>query len=576
MKRFQWISLAVAAAMALAGCSQAQSAATTAASTAAVSTAEATAGQTQTTASTAPAGTAADGSTAQTAQTAGTASELFSDRDYETDYDESTAVQIRLNGSRAEADADSVQIDGSTVTITDEGTYVLSGTLDDGMIRVEAENTDKIRIILNGVTISSSTSAPIYVKQADKVFITLAAGTTNTLTNGGTFTAIDENDIDAVIFSKDDLTINGSGSLTVQSPAGHGAVSKDDLVITGGAIQITAAGHGLSANDSIRIADGSFRIQAGSDGLEADNDTDATLGFVYISGGQFDITAGADGINASSTVQIDGGDFTISAVNDDGLHADGNLTVNGGSIAVTESFEGLEGLSLDINGGTIRVTASDDGLNAAGGNDQSGMGNARGTAAADSFAASGNTYIRIAGGSLTVNADGDGLDVNGTLTVSGGETYINGPTNSGNGALDYDGAAVITGGTFVAVGSSGMAMNFGTDSTQGSILASVGTQSAGTAVRLSDSTGTNLLEWTADKTFDSILISTPALKQGETYTLTAGSTSTEITLDTLISGGGQGMMPGGMGGQGMAPGGMNGQGMAPGRRGAAPGSAGNG
>jgi len=189
--------------------------------------------------------------------------DMFTNRDRETDYDKDKCAYIELNGSSATCSSNAVQIDGTTITIKDEGTYVLSGTLNDGMVIVNADEKDKPQIVLNGVSITSSTSAPIYILEADKVFITLAENTENTLINGGTFTAIDENNIDAVIFSKQDLTFNGSGSLTISSPAGHGIVSKDDLVFTGGTYAITAASHGLSANDSVRISDAALTLDAG-------------------------------------------------------------------------------------------------------------------------------------------------------------------------------------------------------------------------------------------------------------------------------------------------------------------------
>lgn len=152
---------------------------------------------------------------------------------------------------------------GSTVAITEEGTYILSGELTDGMILVEVGDRDKVHLVLNGVSISNSTSAALYVREADKVFVTSASGTENFLSNGGEYAAIDENNIDAVIFSKSDLTLNGGGSLTIQAAAGHGVVSKDDLAVTGGTYAVEAAGHGFSGKDSIRLADGDFTVQSG-------------------------------------------------------------------------------------------------------------------------------------------------------------------------------------------------------------------------------------------------------------------------------------------------------------------------
>lgn len=195
----------------------------------------------------------------QPISTAGS-SDMFTDKDMEIGYNEETSTWITLSGDNASSNSDTVQVSGSTVTITDAGTYILSGSLEDGMIIVNAEDTDKVQLVLKGVQITSSTSAAIYVLQADKVFITTASGTQNTLVNGGEYVAIDDNNIDGMIFSKSDLTLNGDGTLTISADAGHGIVSKDDLVITSGTYNITAASHGISGKDSVRIANGTYTI----------------------------------------------------------------------------------------------------------------------------------------------------------------------------------------------------------------------------------------------------------------------------------------------------------------------------
>ena len=239
--------------------------------------------------------------------------ECFSDRDLDGSYDESNSAVITLNGTSAECDSDAVEISDSTVTIQDEGTYIITGNLSDGMIIVDAEKTDKVQLVLDGVTINSESSAPIYVKQADKVFITTVSDTTNTLSNGGTFTAIDDNNIDAVIFSKEDLTLNGSGSLVITSPAGHGVVSKDALKVVSGTYQIDCASSGLNGKDEICIADGTFTITSGKDGIHSENEDNEEDGFIYIAGGTFTISAEGDGISAASILQVDDGTFDITA-----------------------------------------------------------------------------------------------------------------------------------------------------------------------------------------------------------------------------------------------------------------------
>ena len=633
---------------------------------------------------------------------------MFSERDSATDYDESEAVAISLEGNTASCDSSAVSIDANTVTITAEGAYILSGELN-GMVIVNVDKAQKVQLVLNGARIASETSAAIYVIQADKVFVTLAEGSENALSNGGGFVAIDENDIDAALFSKEDLTLNGSGSLTVSSPAGHGIFSKDDLAVTGGTYVIDAASHGLNGKDSVRILDGSFTITAGKDGVHSENNDDADKGFVAIADGEFTIASEGDGISASGVLQIDGGSFTITsgggsasaapragdwggfrrmdtnesatidesaymalgtsgrggqqggkggrgsqgggwggqtpgrqdgfsgqapqmpdgeapelpdgempqmpddqmnrqgrpfggwggdafasssssndsvsskgvkagadlainggtfaidsaddafhtngsatinggsftvATGDDGVHADGDLTINDCKMTITNSYEGLEGTTITVNGGDFSITSSDDGLNAAGGNDQSGFGG-RG----DWFGSS-NSSLTINGGTLIVSADGDGLDSNGTLTVNGGTVCVSGPTNSGNSAMDCAASAVVNGGTVVAVGASGMATSFGSDSRQGSIMVNCGNQSAGAAVSIADASGNVLASFTPEKAYQNVVISCEGMSVGNTYTLTAGSYSQEITLDSVAYGasGGMGMM-GGMGGR---------------------------
>ncbi|MDO4572507.1 MAG: carbohydrate-binding domain-containing protein, partial [Clostridia bacterium] len=294
-------------------------------------------------------------------------SEIFSSRDFEVGYAESESAVIELNGDSAACASDAVQISGGTVTITDEGTYILSGTLHNGTIIIDAEKTDKTQLVLDGATIHSESSAAIYVRQADKVFITLASDSVNTLSNGGSFAAIDENNIDAVVFSRDDLCMNGSGSLTIVSPAGHGVVSKDELSVTSGVYTVTASSHGLSANDNVCIANASISIVSGKDGIQAAHDSDASLGFVYMESGSLDITSGGDGLSASAYMQINGGSLRISA-------GGGSANVTGAQSglwsggqaaqASEEEVDSMKGLkaagSLLINGGSFTIDAADD------------------------------------------------------------------------------------------------------------------------------------------------------------------------------------------------------------------------
>lgn len=239
-------------------------------------------------------------------------SDMFTNRDKEIGYDEESAIAINLSDGVSTADSDSVVIDGDTITITEEGTYILSGSLTNGQIVVEAENA-KVQLVLDNADISCETSAAIYVKAADKVFITTTDGSTNTVCTSGEFEAIDDNNIDAAIFSKSDLTLNGAGSLEVTCPNGHGILSKDDLVITSGEYVVDAGKHALSGKDSVRIAGGTFELAAGRDGVHSENTDEEEKGFVYIENGSFTITSDGDGIDASYVVEIVDGSFDITA-----------------------------------------------------------------------------------------------------------------------------------------------------------------------------------------------------------------------------------------------------------------------
>ena len=238
--------------------------------------------------------------------------DMFTERDLAGTYEESGAVYVTLSDDGITGETDGVAINGQTVTITAEGTYIFSGTLSEGQIVVDADNA-KVQIVFDNVDITCASSAAVYVKSAEKVFVTLAEGSQNTLRNTDEYVAIDDNNIDAVIFAKSDLTLNGTGSLTIISAEGHGIVSKDDLKITGGTYDITAAGHALSGKDSVRIADGTFILTAEKDGIHAENADDKEKGYIYIADGDFTITSDGDGMDASNIVQIEDGTLDITA-----------------------------------------------------------------------------------------------------------------------------------------------------------------------------------------------------------------------------------------------------------------------
>lgn len=548
--------------------------------------------------------------------------DMFTDRDQKGEYDENGAVIIELKGNTAVASSDKVAISGSTVTVTENKTHIISGTLNDGMIIVNAEETAKLQLVFKGVSITSSTSAALYILSGDKVFLTLDKNSVNSLTNGGEFTAIDENNIDGALFSKQDLTINGEGTLTVTSPASHGIVCKDDLVITGGNITVNSASHGIDANDSIRVTNATVTVDSGKDGLHAENTDDASLGFIYINNTDLNLDAEGDGISASAHLQIDcgnitatagggsengskehsdsfggfmgggrpghtrpgeieapttsttddsgtsmkgikaesgilisGGEFNINSADDsvhsnsslvieggvfnirsgdDAIHAEDTLKITGGDIEILESYEGLEGLHIDVAGGNIKLNASDDGLNAAGGTDQSGteggrdgmFGGGKGGMGGGMSANSDGT-IKISGGILYINSSGDGIDANGMVEITGGHTTVVGPTQGDTSTLDFDISAIISGGTFIGTGASGMAQTF-SDSSQGVIAVNAGNQAAGTRIILEDASGNTLFDYTPELDFSVIILSSPDLVKGEGYTLTVGNQSKEF------------------------------------------------
>lgn len=536
--------------------------------------------------------TSSESSSSATEITYLNADDMFTDRDKEVGYDEDTATAITLSDDASSCDSSSVTISDNTITITDEGTYLLTGSLSDGQVIVDADDK-KVQLVLDSVDINCDTSAALYVKAADKVFVTLASDSENTLSNTNDFVAIDDNNIDAVIFSKDDLTLNGSGTLTVTAKYGHGIVSKDDLVITSGTYQITAAKHALSGKDSVRIADGVLTLDAGTDGIHSENTDDDAKGFIYIANGDISITADSDGFDAEETLQVDGGNIEVYA-GDDGLHSDDDLIITAGTINVTKSYEGLEGMTVTIEDGDISVVSSDDGINASGDgtsgessqggtppekpddsdstedrpeppngfdkNDNSsadsnsdsnsdskpadlpdgnaGRGDGNGGPGGDNSGPGGGmeeatdyNLIQISGGKIYINASGDGIDSNGNLTVTGGEIYVDGPTSGGDGALDCSGTALISGGTVIAVGSSGMAENFDSSSAQGSMITTVSDSMITGDITLTDSEGNTIVSYSPSKEYSSVVISCADLKEGETYTLVAGDTSTSVSLN---------------------------------------------
>ena len=562
----------------------------------------------------------------------------YSDEKLDDSWSKDTAGTLTLNKDSITSDDKTVQIDKTTATITKAGTYILTGTLTDGQIIVDAENKGDVKLVLNDADINCSSSAPIYIKSGNTV-ITLADGTENSVSDGEEYIYEKEDDDEpnAAIFAKDDLTFNGSGSLIVTGNYNHAIQSKDDLKFVAGTFDITSVGDGIVGKDSISVKDGIFTITSAGDGIKSTNIEETDKGYIMIDGGTFQIQSENDAMQAETLLRVNdgtfdiltngtgqnmtqnsdsakalksyveltvaGGKFTINSCDDvlhsnqnvtiengtftitssdDGIHAEDTLTINNGSIDIVQSYEGLEGFDIVINDGEINVVSSDDGVNAAGGSDDGsnptggnddpagrdngmtrpdgnmgdrggdmgcsgsdigghgggmdnrggGMGDRGGGMAGEDQGAS----LTINGGTLYVNAEGDGLDANGDILISGGNITVHGPVNGGNGTLDYASECQITGGTFFAVGSIGMMQNPSESSIQLVITQTMKQPvPAGTSITLKNSSGTTIAEVTTEKNVQWYAISTPELKEGETYTICIGDEESSVTLNDTIT-----------------------------------------
>jgi hypothetical protein len=505
----------------------------------------------------------------------------YSEKDLASDWTDDSATKIVLSGDAATVYGDGASVDDGVVTIAAGGTYVLNGSLANGSIVVDAPETDDVRLILNGVDIASSSGAALYIKEAEKTIVTLAADTDNFVSDGASYVFEDgaTDEPSAVVFSRSDLTFNGEGSLTVQGNYKDGIASKDDLKIVSGAITVKAVDDGLVGRDLVAVRDGSITVEAGGDGVKSTNEEEAGKGHIAIEGGSFAIVAGGDGLQSAASIRVDGGDFKALtgggsangpahasndfggrsaaapatttetetdatsmkafkatanlsvmggafdldsaddglhagggiaivagelkiASGDDGIHADASIAIAGGVVDIAKSYEGIESAVIELAGGDIRIVASDDGVNVSGGADGSGMGGG------DEFAA----------------VEGDGLDSNGSAVMTDGTVLVNGPTGNGNGALDYNGTFEISGGVLAAAGSAGMASAPSGGSTQRSVMMTFSAaQAAGTTVQLKDADGNVALSVSPTKTFQTIVLSAPDLKEGGSYTLVAGN-----------------------------------------------------
>lgn len=386
-----------------------------------------------------------------------------------------------------------------SLNISQSGVYHLTGALTNGNIIINTTD-GKVKLILDNVTIKNSNGPAIICYAADDLVIELIGE--NNLSDGKTYKSSYDEDVNAVIYSKADLTFQGEGSLNLTAKYKDGIAGKDDLKFISGAYNITANDDGIRGKDSVYIVGGEFNIEVNGDGIKSTNETSVGKGFVLIEKGSLNISAG-----------------------DDGIHGINRLVIYDGKINIIKSFEGLESQKIYISGGEINVVASDDGINAGGGSsdsseefsphDMSKPGEEPKDPKADE-----NCVLEIAGGTVYIDAGGDGVDSNGYVIFSGGNVIVDGPTNNGNGALDAGIEIVQTSGTVLALGASGMAEGLGESSTVGN--ASIyfpSTQSAGTNIEVKNSADEVIISHTSKKTFNHIAVGSTDFKKGETYTI---------------------------------------------------------
>ena len=419
-----------------------------------------------------------------------------------TDWKDENPKYIKLNGASATVEGSGVEVKDGTVTITEAGVYVLSGELDDGQIVVDVEDKGTVRLVLNGVEISNSNNAAIYSKNAGKTIVSLGDGTENILTDGKEYKDVSSDDEpSAALFSKDDLTINGTGKLIVNGNYNDGITSKDDLKITGGNIEVTSVDDGIIGRDLLAVKDGNITINASGDGIKATNDEDTSKGLVTIENGTFNIKAESDGIQAETYVLINDGEFNITAgggslngvtkTNNDmgaptgqknsaateteedtgstkGIKASGEIGIGGGTFNIDSADDSIHSNnSIVVNGGDLTITSGDDGMHS----DTSMVINNGKINITKSYEGIESSDITINDGDINVVASDDGVNVAGgndgssmngrpgqnnfsstssdnKLTINGGYVMINA---SGDG-LDSNGSMYMTGGTVIVSG----------------------------------------------------------------------------------------------------------------------------
>lgn len=345
-------------------------------------------------------------SSSQVAASQADTSSYITDADRDTSYDMATSTTIALSGNSATVSGEGASYSDGLVSISKAGTYIISGNSSQIQVQVTAGDSDEVHLILDNTTMTAD-KAPIAILKAGHVYLTLAEGSDNSLSDSSNNT---DKEVDATLFSKTDLTINGSGTLSVDGKTNDAIKVNDSLHIVGGNFKLTAVGDTLTVNDELNIVDSKLALEAGEDAVKVDNDDDQTLGNMYLANNTITITTG-----------------------DDGIHASGNLVIDSGNYDIKQSAEGIEGARITINGGQFNIEATDDGINAA---------NANLTASQIGMTFNGGDFVINMGA-----GDTDAVDSNGDLTVAGANFDI-----TAQSAFDADGEITYTGGTILVNG----------------------------------------------------------------------------------------------------------------------------
>ena len=542
-------SVTLLATLALTGCST-----TSNALASGTTAADSSVGTTATTSSATATNTAASSSSFSTNVKSGEKLDVdthYSEQDLSWDTSSETAIDL----SNPTA-TDGVTVEDGTLTITKAGTYKLSGEYQ-GQIKVETADSDAVRLVLDNANITNSSGAALNVVNADEVILYSASGTTNTISDGADYTATGENDPDAVVYSKADLTIAGEGTLKVNGNHEDGIHTSDGLVIASGTLEVNAANTGIKGKDYVDILGGTINVTAQQDGIKSTNDTDEGQGWTRLSNGTVTVNAGDDGFKASRVVEISGGSLTVEQ-SDEGIEAQ-YINVSGGDVNVTSADDGVNASLKTSNSESTDSSANtSDTANQQQNNQQQGSipgGQQSGTSNQQQQGmgqppqggmpgGGGGTFevvdaaINVSGGHVTVNAEGDGIDSNGVTTLSGGTLIVNGPSQGGNAALDTNGDLLLNGATVLSGSTADMFEAPSTNSTSGYLkLTNSSGFEQGSTVQVADSSGKVVANYKVTKSnVQLVLVSSSSIVKGQSYTAYTTTSAVDSNATSLASG----------------------------------------